>query len=751
MSGDELRHLGPALPLDDVGSNDVDLVGRLAELGRPARALRRRPGGAPRASPTGSTRWAGRSASSVTSPPDDAWQVAQFEQELARTLAAAGGAAGAPLRLADVRALLVSRLGGRPTRANFRTGTLTVCTMVPMRSVPHRVVCLVGLDDGVFPARPVDRRRRRARARPDDRRARRPQRGPAAAARRGARGRRHARRLPTPAPASTPGPSGRPPYRSASCSTPSPRHRRRGRLRRPPPAPAPRPPQPAPGVLGTPAPFSFDTAALAGARAAAAERRPPAPFLPVPLPPPEPGDVNLDDLVRFLLHPVREFLRGPMALGTAREADEVLDGIPIDLTALEQWDIGDRFVGALLDGADAGAVFLAEQLRGSVPPGQIGTTALREDHPRRQALLDQTAGAARRHAPHPRRRRRPRRRPPADRHRPRGVRHPAGRRSATPGSAPSSGCTSWVRAARPQHRLPRRVVRPPTPSVAARPGPPGRSPARSTTAPASGWRGLVALVRRGPDPAVAAPAQDGLRVGRDPRRRAAGRPALTRPRSRAASGPPTGSTPGASPTRTPTRGTSWCGVPRRRWRPCSARASASWPGRSGSPWSPAPSGWVRCDRADRRADVRHHRRPPDRHDAARGQRRHRQDLDHRRPGHPVRRRGPRHRSSRCWSSRSAARPARSCASGCAPSWSRPSGRWPTPAPVDDPDELLALLLDADEAELDARHGRVREALVVLRRRHHRHHPPVLLAGARLARRRRRHRLRTRAWSRTSPT
>ena len=44
-----------------------------------------------------------------------------------------------------------SRLGGRPTRANFRTGTLTVCTMVPMRSVPHRVVCLVGLDDGVFP------------------------------------------------------------------------------------------------------------------------------------------------------------------------------------------------------------------------------------------------------------------------------------------------------------------------------------------------------------------------------------------------------------------------------------------------------------------------------------------------------------------------------------------------------------------------------------------------------------------------
>ena len=50
-----------------------------------------------------------------------------------------------------MRALLSTHLGGRPTRANFRTGTLTVCTMVPMRSVPHRVVCLLGLDDGVFP------------------------------------------------------------------------------------------------------------------------------------------------------------------------------------------------------------------------------------------------------------------------------------------------------------------------------------------------------------------------------------------------------------------------------------------------------------------------------------------------------------------------------------------------------------------------------------------------------------------------
>src|SRR6202020_2976548 len=52
-----------------------------------------------------------------------------------------------------VRVPLFERLQGRPPRANFRTGHLTVCTLMPMRSVPHRVVCLLGLDDGAFPRR----------------------------------------------------------------------------------------------------------------------------------------------------------------------------------------------------------------------------------------------------------------------------------------------------------------------------------------------------------------------------------------------------------------------------------------------------------------------------------------------------------------------------------------------------------------------------------------------------------------------
>ncbi|WP_313024055.1 exodeoxyribonuclease V subunit gamma [Pseudomonas lopnurensis] len=37
--------------------------------------------------------------------------------------------------------------------SGFLTGAVTFCTMVPMRSLPFRLVCLLGLDDGAFPRR----------------------------------------------------------------------------------------------------------------------------------------------------------------------------------------------------------------------------------------------------------------------------------------------------------------------------------------------------------------------------------------------------------------------------------------------------------------------------------------------------------------------------------------------------------------------------------------------------------------------
>ena len=91
---------------------------------------------------------------STLGEPRPAWQAMQLRRELDEVAEDAGDT-DVRLTLADVTALLHARLAGRPTRASFRTGTLTVCTLVPMRSVPHRVVCLLGMDDGAFPRQGV--------------------------------------------------------------------------------------------------------------------------------------------------------------------------------------------------------------------------------------------------------------------------------------------------------------------------------------------------------------------------------------------------------------------------------------------------------------------------------------------------------------------------------------------------------------------------------------------------------------------
>ena len=94
-------------------------------------------------------------ADSLTAAPGrEAWQRIQLGRLLEDVVAEGttdGAVTQTPLALPEIRALLADRLRGRPTRASFRTGHLTICTLVPMRSVPHRVVCLMGLDDGVFP------------------------------------------------------------------------------------------------------------------------------------------------------------------------------------------------------------------------------------------------------------------------------------------------------------------------------------------------------------------------------------------------------------------------------------------------------------------------------------------------------------------------------------------------------------------------------------------------------------------------
>ncbi len=384
MSGDEHRHLGRGLPVDDIGSSEIELVGRLAELvARLANCLSRLAVAERADDWFGALRDGVRDLCEVAA--DDAWQLPQFERELARA-STSGTGGDTPLRLADVRALLHARLAGRPTRANFRSGTLTVCTMVPMRSVPHRVVCLVGLDDGIFP--------RTVGVDGDDVLARRPMVGE--------RDRRSEDRqllldavlaarealVVTYAGAGEHTGEERPPavplgeLLDALDRTTAAPVRDQVLVRHPLQPYDARNHEPDELVVhaGSPAPFSFDRATLAGARAVGAERRPAPPFLTAALAGREPRDLTLEELKRFLLHPARAFLRTRLEVSTPFSPDEIDNAIPVSLDNLQVWQVGDRLLREVLAAADPGAtataVMTAEQLRGTLPPFELGRRAL---------------------------------------------------------------------------------------------------------------------------------------------------------------------------------------------------------------------------------------------------------------------------------------------------------------------------------------------------------------------------------------
>jgi exodeoxyribonuclease V gamma subunit len=386
MSDDSQAWLGTALPLDDVGSNRVELAGRLAEyVHRLQAAADSLDGIRPLAEWIEALTDSVAQLTRVTAA--DAWQPGQLRREFAKILVQADFRDNAALRLSDVRALLAGQLGGRPTRANFRTGTLTVCTMVPMRSVPHRVVCLVGLDDGVFPRASL----------PD---------GDDALARRPMTGERDIRS------------EDRQLLLDAICAatetlvityTGADEHTGHPQ---PPSVPlaelldtldqtasAPvrdrvlieHPLQPfdirnvTPGDLVPGQPFTFDPTALVAARAAAGDRHPRPPFFTDPLPEPAPEDVALADLLAFLRDPVKGFFRA-LDYTLPWEIDEVKDDMPVEIDNLEAWSAGDRMLRDMLRGMDPDKAAQTEWRRGTLPPGQLGWRRAKEIRDQAAAL-----------------------------------------------------------------------------------------------------------------------------------------------------------------------------------------------------------------------------------------------------------------------------------------------------------------------------------------------------------------------------
>ena len=684
MAESDGRNLAAVLPLDDVGSAQVDLAGRLAEL---VSRLERRVDALRRASSLES--WLTELRDGVldlaSTPVTEQWQVAQFEREIDGLRDAATGRSP-ELRLADVRTLLEQRTEPRPTRSNFRTGHLTVCTLVPMRSVPHRVVCLVGLDDGVFPRSTVTDG--------DDVLARDPltgERDP----------RSEDRQLLLDAVVSA---------RETLVVTYTGANEHSGQPR-PPAVPlgelldavdrtcpgardhvvTEHPLQPfdarnfAAGGAGRAArPASFDRAALAGAVATTRPRTPRPPLLPAPLPPPPAADdgsrdVALADLKAFLVHPVRAFLRQRLDVGVARDHDELDDALPVEVDALRA--VGGRRPGAARRPRRRRPAGGAARRAAARRPAAARARPAPADGDHRSAPARSSAPATRPARPRPARTTSPSRsaragrsadgRPAADG---RGARRPGPPDRPGPlllavAASPAGGvgrpARAGRRAARPVLALRRLRLAQPHEAAPARAGPAARphrdgSAGRSSSTSTTGACASRCPCRCGaPTPGPRRPTPTGRPTGRWPAPGRARTPARC-PASRTT--PPTSASTAAAPRssclleparpdETWSHGTNAGEQTRlgqlalRLWEPLLARRA----GEPGMTVLPFPAGGRAGDPpatpAGRRrpGGLRHHRRPAraGHHHPARGQRRHRQDLDHRRAGHPARGRGPR--------------------------------------------------------------------------------------------------------------
>jgi exodeoxyribonuclease V gamma subunit len=383
MAEERQRLFGGVLPLDDVGSGDIELAGRFAEFLQRLHAIVDA-----FANPMPLDSWAeaiADAADGLTAASGrDAWQRIQLGRLLEEVVAEAttdGTVAPTALALPEIRGLLADRLRGRPTRASFRTGHLTICTLVPMRSVPHRVVCLIGLDDGVFPRQTgrdgddlllLDPHLGDRDARSEDRQL-----------------------LLDALLAAT----------DHLVITYAGRDERTN-LRRPPAVPlgelldvvdrtarfpeatarervvVEHPLQPFDlrnfdrGALVAGRTWSFDRVTLQGARALAEGQVDAPPFLSARLPREPESLLELDDLVRFVQHPARAFLRRRLGLAGVARGDDVQDALSVELDALERWQVGERLLAARLAGADRDEVVAAEIARGELPPELLAESVL---------------------------------------------------------------------------------------------------------------------------------------------------------------------------------------------------------------------------------------------------------------------------------------------------------------------------------------------------------------------------------------
>ncbi|MDW7712473.1 MAG: exodeoxyribonuclease V subunit gamma [Deferrisomatales bacterium] len=372
------RLFAGVLPYDDVEGSDGRILGCLAEL---AERLFAWAGDFERPRPL--SRWAEDLLAAFEGfflPDEEEESEAQrVRGELGRLAELAREAAfGAEVSLRAVRVHLEAELGREASGGGYRPGRVTFAGLRALRSVPFRVIALIGMNDGVFP--------RVGRAPGFDRMARDPRPGD---------------------------PTGRDEDRYAFLETLlAAREKlyvsfvgRRVRDNQPiPPSVVvselfdalaegfAHPGGELPGAVTTHQrlqPFSPDyfrpgsalssasVENLQGVRALFGPATEPRPFVRSPLPQPdglEPA-VDLGELVRFFSHPVKAFLQRRLGLRLGEDAYGVEEREPVAVAGLDRYRVEEELTARALAGGDLDGAYPVLRAQGRLPPGRPGEVA----------------------------------------------------------------------------------------------------------------------------------------------------------------------------------------------------------------------------------------------------------------------------------------------------------------------------------------------------------------------------------------
>ncbi|UDY34763.1 exodeoxyribonuclease V subunit gamma [Dermatobacter hominis] len=392
IRGDHLTTAIGGVPPLAVADGSIRTAARVAEAVRTLAAVRARTVG----TTATVTEWCELLAGAVDEmcslPWAESWQRRRLDRVLRdlrdRSQGPDGEPSELPLDLSDVRRLVADLLEGDPARAAFGTGAITLCSLSPLRSVPARVVCVLGLDQDALP---------RGLAQGDDLLAVAPlvgDRDPRSETRQllleavlaaedalvityGAVDVRT--NLPVPPAVAL---DEWLDTLAATCAEPPERVRDIVRVAHPRHGFDPRnfsaeglgdPAGPA-----VPGPWGFDPLGRSGALSLRDREPAPGPELLVPSPletaPTE--VVTLDRLRRSLVDPIREFLTQTLGVWFPRVEDDAVDTLPTDLDGLARHQLGADLLLARAAGIDTERWLETARARGSLPPEPLSRSGM---------------------------------------------------------------------------------------------------------------------------------------------------------------------------------------------------------------------------------------------------------------------------------------------------------------------------------------------------------------------------------------